>query len=103
MDCKECKTNRKPVESISFIAHESIVSRYERQLKRLWIALILLTILFFGYVTIDRIFDYQFDYADTTTSVDASQEGDGVNIVGGGDIDYVTESEDYNTDESTSS
>ena len=37
----------------------------------------------------------QYDYVyDDYTEVEASQDGDGVNIVGAGDIDYGTDSND---------
>ena len=36
----------------------------------------------------------QYDYVDDTYSIEAEQDGEGINIVGGGDIAYGTESED---------
>ena len=42
----------------------------------------------------------QYDYVyDDYTEVEASQDGDGVNIVGAGDIDYGTDSNDSQAQE----
>lgn len=41
MDCKTCKENRKVVEPVPYIVHESAMARQERTIKKLWILLIL--------------------------------------------------------------
>jgi hypothetical protein len=40
----------------------------------------------------------QYDYVADDYNIEASQDGDGVNIVGGGDIDYGTDSNDTQTE-----
>lgn len=93
MDCNECKTNRKSVESIPYIAYEGALTKFEKQIKRLWIALIVAIILMFASNGLWLAYLNQYNYASTTTTIEATQDGEGVNIVGGGDIDYGAESE----------
>ena len=76
--------------SVPFVAYEAAQSRLERIIKRLWITVILLVILLVGTNVAWLIYESQFDYFET--SIEAEQDGDGVNIVGGGDVTYGAES-----------
>lgn len=82
---------RKP-ETIPYIVHESEMTRSERHMKRLWIALIVAVALLFASNMIWlRVFS-QYDFE----SYEYSQDGQGVNIIGDGN------GVDYNGPESTS-
>lgn len=94
MNCEECRGTT--VEKISYVAYESVLTRFEKQLKRLWVALIIAIVLIFASNCMWLVCFSQYDMTSdttTTTTIDAEQDGDGTNIVGGGDIDYGTESE----------
>ena len=85
--------------NVPYIVHESTEARYERINKRLWIVIIILIAALvgsnFGWIY------YESQYAVTETTIDAEQDGNGINIVGGGDISYGAESEDQNSDTDT--
>lgn len=75
--------------NIPYIAYEAAQSRLERIIKRLWVTVILLVILLVGTNVAWLIYESQFDYFET--SIEAEQDGEGVNIVGGGDVTYGAE------------
>lgn len=103
-DCKSCKENRakniKPPETIPYLAYEGAMARNERAVKRLVIALILAIIMLFASNGIWLYCWSQYDYVGEKQIIEAQQDGEGVNIVGGGDIDYGADSEDNNKQES---
>lgn len=75
---------------ISFVAFESVCSRFERTIRRLWILVIILTILLVGTNCAWLWYESQFQYVETTeVSQDVNTE-DGENVVvsGTGDINY---------------
>jgi len=76
--------------NIPFVAYEAAMSRFDRLNRRLWIAVILLIVLLVGSNIVWIVYENSFE--DYTIS--AEQDGSGVNIVGGGDIDYGAESND---------
>lgn len=80
--------------NIPYIAYESAMSRFERINRRLWIALILVIILLVGSNIAWLIYESQYEYYET--NIEADQDGDGINIVGGGDVSYGAESESNN-------
>ena len=47
-NCETCKKTHNPPESVPYIVHESSVARMERQIKRLWIAVIVAVCLLFA-------------------------------------------------------
>lgn len=76
---------------ISYLAFESVCARFERTIKRLWILLIIMLIMFGCSVyTIGYLLT---EYQKETTTIEATQDGSDVNIVGGGDVNYGAESE----------
>ena len=89
-DCKSCKGNR---EQIPYIVHEGAMSRMERVNKRLIAIIVLLIILLVGSNIAWLVYDSQFESCSSSCKIDAEQDGDGVNIVGGGDITYGPESD----------
>ena len=71
------------------------MSYAERTTKRLWITIIILVILGFGSNLAQYYINNSYAEEETTT-IDATQDGTGVNIIGGGKLSYVAESQDYN-------
>ena len=92
-NCETCKNNPTTPENIPYIAHESAMARNERTVKRLWIAILTLIFLLVGSNCIWIWYNAQFEVVETTT-IEAEQDGSGVNIVSGGDLDYGAESAD---------
>lgn len=92
----EEKKNMKPNdEKISNeTAQEIMVAMMERQVKRLFILCIIIFIALVGTNAWWIWRDSQ--YEDVVTTIDATQDGAGINIVGGGDVDYGAESKGNN-------
>ena len=94
-NCETCKAKScKEPESVPYIVHEASMARMERQAKRLWIAVLLLIVLIVGTNAAWLYYERSFEYVATTTTVESEQDGAGVNIFGGGDVEYVAESKD---------
>jgi len=79
-------------DKISFAVFEAASVRLERTIKRLWILAIILIVLLFGSNAFWIYYESQFE--TIKTEIEAEQDGDGVNIIGGGDVDYGAESKD---------
>lgn len=94
-NCETCKarTGKEP-ESVPFIAHEASMARMERQAKRLWIAVLLLIVMLVGTNAAWLYYESSFEDVVTTTTIESEQDGAGVNVFGGGDVEYVAESKD---------
>lgn len=90
--CNGCGENKLP-ESVPYIVHESDMSRLERQLKRLCIVVLVLIFLLVGSNCAWLWYESQFQVIEETV-IETEQDGSGINIVGGGDIEYGTESQD---------
>ena len=94
-NCENCKVKTyKEPESVPYIVHEASMARMERQAKRLWIAVLLLIVLLVGTNAAWLYYESSFEDVVTTTTIESEQDGEGVNIFGGGDVEYVTESKD---------
>lgn len=93
-NCESCKNVKNAPESVPYIVHESSMARMERQIKRLWITAILLIAML--VVTNGAWILYESQFSDIETTIEAEQDGSGVNIVSGGDLDYGAESKDNN-------
>ena len=75
---------------VSFVAFESVCARFERTIKRLWILVIILTVLLVGTNCAWLWYTSQFSYVETTEvsqDVDAT-DGENVVVSGTGDINY---------------
>ena len=94
-NCETCngKDAHAP-ESVPYIVHESSMARMERQVKRLWITVLALIAMLVA--TNGAWIWYESQFSDIETTIEAEQDGSGVNIVSGGDLDYGAESKDYN-------
>ena len=80
------------------LVYESAMARMERANKRLWVIVILLIAALILSNAAWIYYESQFQV--TETSIKADQDGDGINIVGGGDISYGSEGQnkDENAD-----
>lgn len=90
MGCEECKAQDR-------FTYESAMAMAERTIKRLWIVVILLTLLFAGSNLAWIVYESQFEVVETSneeTEIQATQLGTGTNIVGGGDVKYGPEGKD---------
>ena len=92
--CNNCGTEKTPA-TVPYVAHEFAMARAERQSKRLVAVIILLIVLLVGSNIGWMVYENSFETVETNeTIIEAEQDGSGVNIVGGGDVDYGTESKD---------
>lgn len=89
--CNGCSTNDMAVMPIA--QHEKDQNRLMGIIKRLIAVIVILVVLFVGYVAFDKWQDSQYEEVVTTeeTIIDAQQDGEGTNIVGGGDVNYGAE------------
>lgn len=82
-NCETCKGKETHApESVPYIAHESSMARMERQIKRLWIALIVCIALIFASNAGWLIYESQYETVEY--SYDYQQDGQGTNIIGNG-------------------
>lgn len=92
-NCSNCNNEKTAPEAVPYIVHESAMARAERSAKRLWTVIILLIVLLVGTNSAWLWYESQFEVVETTT-IEAEQDGSGVNIVGGGNVDYGAEGKD---------
>lgn len=93
--CNGCGSDKTP-KNVPYFFYEGDMSRLERQLKRLWIVILVLIFLLVGSNCAWLWYESQFQVVEETV-IEAEQDGSGINIVGGGDIEYGTESKDNNS------
>ena len=74
-NCETCKKVQNAPESVPYIVHESSMARMERQIKRLWIALIVSLAMLFGSNIGWIIYESQFE------TFYYEQDGEGINNV----------------------
>ena len=92
--CNGCGEHKFP-ESVSYIAHESDMSRLERQLKRLWVVILVLIFMLVGSNCAWLWYESQFETVETVQEV--VQEADnGENHFIGGDV--IGETDHTNND-----
>ena len=85
-ECNGCGENNK-VADIPYIVHESAMARMERQLKRLWITILVLIVLLVGTNGIWIWYESQFE--DVVTTEVTQENSDGYNNYIGNDGDIV--------------
>lgn len=92
--CNGCGEHNLP-ESVSYIAHESDMSRLERQLKRLWVVILVLIFMLVGSNCAWLWYESQFETVETVQEV--VQEADnGENHFIGGDVIGETDYTNHN-------
>lgn len=97
MACETCKNkeNHAP-QSVPYIVHESSMARMERQVKRLWISLVVCIAMLFACNASWLIYESQFE------TIAYEQDGDDINNVNlgeQGDLNNVAESENQAQEE----
>lgn len=80
--------------SVQYVA-ESHAARLERSNRRMFILCIILIVALLATNGLWFWYESQFETVNTSTSIEAEQDGAGVNIVGAGDVVYGAESTDY--------
>ena len=75
-NCESCKKVQNAPENVPYIVHESSMARMERQIKRLWIAVIVAVCLLFasnaGWLLACASYDYASHEAITDNCGDAN-------------------------------
>ena len=78
---------------VPYIVFESELARFERIIKRLCLLLVMLIILLFASNLAWLYAWNQYDYETVETQeIQADQDGKGVNIIGGEDVNYGADS-----------
>lgn len=70
---------------VSFVAFESVCARFERTIKRLWILVIILTVLLVGTNCAWLLYESQFQYVETATESYEADATDGGTAIANGD------------------
>ena len=90
MDCETCKEKRKVIaqipKDVPYIAHEVAVARLERVIKRMWVLVLLLIILFVASNGAWILWESQYQTIETTIT---QENADGYNNYIGNDGDIV--------------
>lgn len=84
-ECKTCESNKPNVRQYDI---DLLSAMAERTIKRLWIVILVLIIALIGTNGAWLYYQSQFETIETTIEAD---QGEGVNIVGGGDVNYGAE------------
>ena len=96
--CNNCGTDKKP-SSVPYAVIADFKEMHKSTVKKLWIALIIAwvaVLVVVGVFTYERL---QYDYSSEEYIVEAEQDGEGINIVGGGNVNYGAESKDSSQSE----
>ena len=83
--CNGCGEHKLP-ESVPYIVHESDMSRLERQLKRLWIVILVLIFLLVGSNCAWLWYESQFETVEETYQEVIQEADNGENHFIGGDV-----------------
>lgn len=88
---------------VPYIVYEGEMARQERNIKRLLIILTTMLVLFFASNMAWLYVWNQYDYIDETKTIeiDADQDGEGTNVVGGEDVTYGPDGNDRNPQKET--
>lgn len=90
-ECNGCGEHNK-VADIPYIVHESAMARMERQLKRLWITILVLIVLLVGTNGIWIWYESQFEDVVTSTTIEADAT-DGGSAIANNDGSVVVNGE----------
>ena len=92
-NCETCKKVQNSPGNVPYIVHESSMARMERQIKRLWIAVIIAVCMLFASNAAWLFCWMQYDYSSGTEEYIYQQDGKGTNIIGdSNEVNNVTES-----------
>ena len=76
--------------TIPYIVHEGIMVRMERQIRRITVALIVTVILMFVSNALWLYAWMQYDYTGETTTTRITQDGQGINTIGDGNVTEIS-------------
>lgn len=96
-NCETCKNVKSAPENVPYIVHESSMAGMERQIKRLWIVLLVVVVALFASNTGWLIYESQFE------TFYYEQDGEGINNVNlgeQGDLNNGTEGKVQEEEES---
>ena len=81
MDCEACKEKRKVIsqtpKDVPYIIHEGALARLERVIKRMWVLVILLIILFVASNGAWILWESQFEEVKTVETYEANADNGG--------------------------
>ena len=88
---------------VPYIVYEGEMARQGRHIKRLIVMLALMLVLFFASNMAWLYVWNQYEYVEETetTTIDAKQDGEGVNIVGDEDVSYGSDGDDREKEKTT--
>ena len=88
-NCETCKKVHNEPESVPYIVHESSMARMERQIKRLWVTIIVLIFLLVCTNCAWLWYNSQFETVETITEEYQADASDGGNAIinGNGSVD----------------
>lgn len=85
------------IKDVSYITFESVISRLDRVIKRLWIIILILIFLLLGTNLAWLYYESQFEEVEqVTTTQDVKQKGDKNTFIGG-DNGYAENQDDNDT------
>ena len=64
-NCETCKKVQNAPESVPYIVHESSMARMERQIKRIWITVLMLIVMLVGTNGAWLLYNSQFETVET--------------------------------------
>lgn len=64
-NCETCKKVQSAPENVPYIVHESSMARMERQIKRLWITVLVLIVMLVGTNGAWLLYNSQFETVET--------------------------------------
>ena len=64
-NCEACKKVQNAPESVPYIVHEASMARMERQIKRLWITVLVLIVMLVGTNGAWLLYNSQFETVET--------------------------------------
>ena len=84
-NCETCKKSHNVQESVPYITHESSMARMERQIKRLWVTILVLIFMLVGTNGAWLWYNSQFETVETVTEEYQADASDGGNAIINGD------------------
>ena len=84
-NCETCKNAKSAPENVPYIVHESSMARMERQIKRIWITVLVLIVMLVGTNGAWLLYNSQFETVETVTEEYQADASDGGNAIINGD------------------
>ena len=93
--CNHCETDKNP-DNLPYVAHEIAMAQSERNIKRLWIIILVLIVALIGTNLAWIIYESQFEVVEETSTTITQDNADGYNNYIGNDGDIVNGAADDN-------